>query len=35
MGGEHHTIFLDSEGYVYSCGRHDDGQLGLGEEINE
>ncbi|CAD8049440.1 unnamed protein product [Paramecium sonneborni] len=35
VGGEHHTIALDCEGNVYSFGRNDDGQLGLGEELNE
>ncbi|CAD8134090.1 unnamed protein product [Paramecium pentaurelia] len=35
VGGEHHTIALDCEGNVYSFGRNDDGQLGLGEQLNE
>jgi regulator of chromosome condensation len=25
VGGEHHTIALDSEGNVYATGRNDDG----------
>lgn len=29
--GEAHTLMLDSEGKVYSCGWGEDGQLGLGE----
>lgn len=31
-GGEHHTIFLTSNGKVYACGRSDGGQLGLSED---
>lgn len=31
-GGEHHTIFLTSDGKVYACGRSDGGQLGLEED---
>ncbi len=31
-GGEHHTIFLISDGSVYACGRHDSSQLGLAED---
>ena len=29
------SLFLDSEGNVYSVGENDDGQLGLGHEINQ
>jgi regulator of chromosome condensation len=29
-GGEHHTIFLISDGTVYACGRCDGSELGLG-----
>lgn len=32
VGGEHHTIFLTSDGKVYACGRSDGGQLGLEED---
>lgn len=31
-GGNHHTLFLTSEGQVYACGRADDGQVGLAED---
>ncbi|KAF5363508.1 hypothetical protein D9756_000340 [Leucocoprinus leucothites] len=31
-GGEHHSLFLTREGKIYSCGRMDGGQLGLGED---
>lgn len=34
-GGEHHSIFLTQEGEVYACGKHDTGQLGLGEDLRE
>ena len=30
--GSFHTIFLDSNGRVYSCGRNADGELGLGDK---
>ncbi|XP_018026073.1 regulator of chromosome condensation [Hyalella azteca] len=29
--GQHHTVGLDSEGRVYTMGRHDYGRLGLGD----
>ena len=32
--GYRQTIFLDSNGSVYSCGLNDDGQLGLGDTAN-
>lgn len=35
VGGEHHSIFLTAEGEVYACGRNDNGQLGLGEDLEE
>jgi len=35
VGGEHHTLALEANGDVYSWGRHDDGQIGLGSEVNE
>ncbi|CAE6439291.1 unnamed protein product [Rhizoctonia solani] len=31
-GGEHHTIFLISDGTVYACGRCDGFELGLGPD---
>ncbi|KAG8730591.1 hypothetical protein FRC11_006336 [Ceratobasidium sp. 423] len=31
-GGEHHTIFLMSDGTVYACGRCDGFELGLGPD---
>lgn len=31
-GGEHHTIFLISDGTVYACGRCDGFELGLGSD---
>ena len=34
-GGEHHSIALDNEGNVYSFGRNDNGELGLGENVTD
>jgi regulator of chromosome condensation len=34
-GGEHHSVALEAGGAIYTFGRNDDGQIGLGEEINE
>ncbi|KZT43463.1 RCC1/BLIP-II protein, partial [Sistotremastrum suecicum HHB10207 ss-3] len=31
-GGEHHTLFLLDDGTVYSVGRSDGGEVGLGED---
>lgn len=33
--GQHHTIVLDSQGKVYSIGRHEYGRLGLGQDAAE
>ena len=33
--GGHHSLFLDSEGNVYSVGFNEFGQLGLGHNINQ
>ncbi|KAJ3216515.1 Regulator of chromosome condensation [Dinochytrium kinnereticum] len=32
VGAEHHTLFLDKKGQVFTCGRGEDGQLGVGNE---
>ena len=33
--GQHHSVFVTSEGQVYSCGRGDYGRLGIGEKASE
>ena len=33
--GDYHSLFLDSEGNVYSIGNNNDGQLGLGLKRNQ
>lgn len=32
--GGHHTMFLSDEGFVYTCGSANDGQLGLKTKKN-
>lgn len=32
VGGDHHTLFLTSDGKVYACGRSTTGQLGLPQD---
>jgi len=34
-GGQHHSILVDGDGVVYSCGRAEYGRLGLGEGAKE
>src|SRR3990167_163873 len=33
--GHDHSLFLDVEGSVWSCGRNDSGQLGVGDTTNK
>lgn len=35
VGGQHHTVMLDTEGQVYCIGRREYGRLGLGEDVDE
>jgi alpha-tubulin suppressor-like RCC1 family protein len=32
--GEHHTVILKNDGSIWSCGRNDTGQLGLGSKTD-
>ena len=34
-GGEHHTIVVTSEGVIYTFGRNEEGQLGIGDTYTE